>query len=65
VSISCQEYQILWPVQSQQALSHWRRNLLANFWVSNLDEEIYGNDNKQCHVEFDKGTSAKMKNITN
>ena len=50
---------MLWPVQSQQALAHWCGDLLANSGVSNLDEELYGNDNKQCHVEFDRGTSAE------
>lgn len=27
--------------------------------VSNLDEELCENDSKQCHKEFDKGTSAE------
>ena len=59
------EYQMLWPVQSRQALAHLYGDLLANSGVSNLGEELYGNDNKQCHGEFDKGTSAEMKNISN
>jgi hypothetical protein len=27
--------------------------------VSSLDEELYENDSKQFHREFDKGTSAE------
>lgn len=57
---------MLWPVQSLQALVYWRCDLIANSGVSDLDEELYGNGNKQCHGEFDEGTSAEMeKKITN
>jgi len=56
---------MLGPVQSQQALARSYGDLLANFGVSNLGEELYENDNKQCHGEFDKGTSAEMKDIPN
>ena len=59
------EYQMLGPVQSRQALARLYGDLLANFGVSNLGEELYENDNKQCHGEFDKGTSAEMKDTPN
>jgi hypothetical protein len=54
---------MLWPVQSLQALVYWHCDLIANFGVSDLDEELYGNGNKQCHGGFDEGTSAETKNI--
>jgi hypothetical protein len=54
---------MLWPVQSLQALVYWRCDLIANSEVSDLDEELYGNGNKQCHGEFDEGTSAEMGKI--
>lgn len=40
-----QEYQTLGPAQNQQALVHWHGDLLANFVVLDLDEELYENDN--------------------
>lgn len=53
-----------WPVQNLLALVHLYDDLLTNFEVSNLDEEPGENDSRQCHVEFDKGMSARRKTST-
>lgn len=51
---------MLLPIQNLQALVHWCDDLSIDSEAWDLGEELYENDNKQCHGEFDKETSGEI-----
>lgn len=55
---------MLQPNQSLQVLVSWNDDLLTSFEASDLDGELYGNDNKKFHRVFDTKTSAMYSELT-